>query len=317
MEDAPSQAVARKRLSYRGTRIGEQELAWLQAAADSWRSPSIQDVAAEACRHFGWIRPNGELATKASILFLRRLQRWGALRLPPGRQLTGRRHPDDDRWQMLEWLGPIPGMVECQPEGPLCVRPIAEEERAGFRLHMDRYHYLGFVRPAGESICYAAFLGQELVALLVWGGAIPCNEPRDRHIGWDRSTRLKRLPFVVNNSRFLVLPWVKVSCLASRVLSANLRRLSRDWQTTYRHPLLLAETFVDATRFQGTCYRASNWTYVGQTRGFSRAKGTKEGFARNGRPKAVFVFTLHRRAIEQLRQPALAAAQEESAPWAE
>ena len=292
-----------RELTYRGTRIGRGEIDWIQAIADGATRPGIQAIAVEACRRFGWKRPNGELAVKSTILFLRRLQRWEALRLPPCRQFTGRRHPRDDRWEMLQWMGPPLGMVDCQPDGPLCVRPIFEEERVGFRLHLDRYHYLGFVKPAGESLCYAATLGEELVALLVWGGATPFNKARDRYIGWDGEARQRRLPLVVNNSRFLVLPWIRRKHLASQILGVNLRRLSRDWQATYHHRVLLAETFVDTGRFAGTSYRASNWTYVGHTRGFSRAAGTRAGFAPNGRPKAVFVYPLHRRAVERLCRP--------------
>jgi hypothetical protein len=190
-------------------------------------------------------------------------------------------------------------MVECQPEGPLTVRPIAEEERIGFRLHMQRYHYLGFERSVGESLCYAALLGNELVALLDWGAAALRNGPRDTWLGWDANTKARRLPWVVNNRRFLVLPWVRQPHLASRILGANLRRLSRDWQAKYAHSVLLAETFVDLARFRGTCYRASNWLYLGQTRGFSR---TRAGFVANQRPKAAFVYELGRHAADQLRR---------------
>jgi len=198
---------------------------------------------------------------------------------------------------MLRALGTVPGMVECQPSGPLTVRPIAAEEWTGFRLHLNRYHYLGFIKPSGESLCYAALLGGELVALLAWGSAVPHNAPRDRYIGWDSDSRVRMLPWVVNNQRFLVLPWVRIPHLASKVLSTNLRRLSRDWQEKYAHPVLLAETFVDLARFRGTCYRASNWLHVGQTRGFTRLRGS---FVANHRPKAVFVFPLHRRARQLL-----------------
>jgi hypothetical protein len=201
---------------------------------------------------------------------------------------------------MLEWLGPIAGMVEFQPSGPLTVRPIAKEEWQGFRLHMQRYHYLGFGKPVGESLCYAALLGDELVALLVWGAAALHNGPRDQYIGWDAATRKRRLLWVVNNRRFLMLPWIRQPHLASRVLGANLRRLSRDWEAAYAHPVLMAETFVDTARFRGTCYRASNWLSLGKTRGFSRINA-KAGFEKNDRPKAVFVYPLHRHACRELR----------------
>lgn len=178
---------------------------------------------------------------------LRRLEQRGALRLnaPVAR---GRVSRDRERTRMLDELGVVPGVADCQPEGPLTVRPITPEERDGFRLHLQRFHYLGFERSVGESIGYAALMGDELVALLDWGSAVPRCAARDRFIGWDRATRDAKLPLLVANRRFLVLPWVRLKCLASRVLAANLRRLNRDWQAVYAHPVLLAETFVDTTR---------------------------------------------------------------------
>lgn len=288
---------------YRQTRLGQAELTWLQAAADERPQCTLQQLALLACHRFDWRRPDGEPAVGSCAVFMRRLQRWGLLRLPPGRRDRNRRHQDEDLAELLSALGVVPGMVECQPEGPLTVRPIAPEERMGFRLHLERYHYLGFVKASGESLCYAALLGSELVALLVWGAAVPHNAPRDRYIGWDFSTRARMLPWVVNNRRFLMLPWIRVPHLASRILGANLRRLSRDWQAAYGHELLLAETFVDSARFAGTCYRASNWLHLGHTRGFSRARGLRVSFVANHAPKAVFVYPLHRRALERLHRP--------------
>ena len=199
---------------------------------------------------------------------------------------------------MLDALGVVSGMVECQPQGPLTVRPIAPEERDGFRLHLRRFHYLGFERSVGESIGYAAFIGAELVALLDWGAAVLHCEPRDGHIGWDRLTRERNLGLVAGNFRFVVLPWVRRYCLASQVLSKNLRRLADDWQARYGHRVLLAETFVD-TRFRGTCYRAANWTHLGMTRGYTRLK---PGFKTPQQPKAVYVYPLARDAVERLRR---------------
>ena len=206
---------------------------------------------------------------------------------------------DEDAAAILASLGTVPGFVECPPSGPFTLRPIEREEWSGFRLHMERHHYLGLVKPAGESMCYAAFLGSELVALQMWSAPALHNRPRDEHIGWDKRARERNLPWVVNNSRFLILPWIRLPCLASRVLGANLRRLSRDWEQRYGHGVLLAETFVDAARFPGTCYLASNWLRVGQTRGWSRRR---VGFVKHGVTKHVFVRALHRKATALLRE---------------
>jgi hypothetical protein len=156
-------------------------------------------------------------------------------------------------------LAPWFGTTSTELVGDLVVRPIQPAEQMGWRLHMERYHYLGCGQLVGESLRYAALVGGELVALLGWAAAALHNTPRDRYIGWDSTTRARQLPLVVNNVRFLILPWIRVRHLASRVLAANLRRLGRDWQAVFGHAVLLAETFVDVARFRGTCYRASNW----------------------------------------------------------
>jgi hypothetical protein len=282
--------------TFRGVDLDEQDIGWLQRAIDE--SVLLKEVAAKACARFGWVRSNGKFPEAAFTTMLRRLETRGLLRIAkkPKRFTGVSQHTDRER--MLEALGVVPGMVEYQPEGPLEVRPIAPEERDGFRLHMRRYHYLGFERSVGESLGYAAFVGNELVALLDWGAAALYCGPRDRYIGWDHATRERNLGFVVGNRRFLVLPWVRLSCLASRVLSANLRRLSADWETTYGHRVLLAETFID-TRFRGTCYRAANWTFLGMTRGFERLK---PGFKTPQKPKSTYVYPLTRDAVKELRE---------------
>jgi predicted transposase YbfD/YdcC len=162
---------------------------------------------------------------------------------------------------------------------------------------MERFHYLGDGALVGESLRYVAYLDGELVALLSWGAASLRNGPRDRYVGWDEATKKAKLHLVVNNARFLILPWSRRPHLASRVLAANLRRLSRDWEEVYGHRVVLAESFVDTSRFRGTCYRASNWLHVGQTKGWSKS-GSAYRF--HGQPKAVWLYPLRRDFKEQL-----------------
>ena len=156
---------------------------------------------------------------------------------------------------------------------------------------MERFHYLGDAALVGESLRYLAQLDGEPVALLSWGSASLRNGPRDGYVGWDEATRKAKLDRVVNNARFLILPSGRHPHLASRVLAANLRRLSRDWQEAYGHRVVLAETFVDTSRFRGTCYRASNWIQVGETKGWSKSGGA---YRFNGQPKSVWLYPLVR-----------------------
>jgi predicted transposase YbfD/YdcC len=229
-----------------------------------------------------------------------RLDQVGVIRLPAPRRAQGR-----PRREAVEaaaaLLQPSPEAV-AEPlardaRATLRVRLVRAEEIAAWRAHMERFHYLGDAALVGESLRYVAELDGEMVALLSWGAASLHNGPRDRYVGWERDNRTANLQLVVNNARFLILPWGRRPQVASRVLAACLRRLSRDWQQVYGHRLVLAETFVDTSRFRGTCYRASNWIRVGETKGWSRS-GASYRF--HGQPKAVWLYPLARDFKEQL-----------------
>lgn len=171
------------------------------------------------------------------------------------------------------------------------MRPIFREEEGLWDHLMATHHYLGFRQLVGESLKYVAIMDGRWVALLGWGAAALACGPRDEWIGWSPELRWRRLRFLTNNQRFLILPGVRVKNLASRALALNLRRLSRDWQAVFDHPILLAETFVDHTRFAGTSYRAAGWLELGETRGYGRSSAQHYFF--HGQPKTVWVRPLH------------------------
>lgn len=165
---------------------------------------------------------------------------------------------------------------------------------------MDAHHYLGFRQLVGTYICYVALLKGEWVALLGWSwAALKCGV-RDRWIGWDETLKWKRLKHVLNNTRFLILPGISIKNLASKTLSLNLKRLSSDWEKIYGHPVILAETFVDPSRFRGTCYKAGGWIELGMTRGFGK---NGKGYVRHNTPKKILVFPLHGQARAILSAP--------------
>jgi hypothetical protein len=167
---------------------------------------------------------------------------------------------------------------------------------------MATHHYLGFHQLVGESIKYVAELERQWVALLGWGTAAFKCGARDKWIGWSREQQWERLVYVANNLRFLILPGARIKNLASKILSVNVKRLSADWMAVYRHPLVLVETFVDHSRFAGTCYRAAGWLCLGQTRGYGRNAGQ---YYYHGTPKTIYVYPLHRQAREWLSAPFL------------
>ncbi len=255
-----------------------------------------QDLARDVCRAFGWRRPNGTWAVRSARELLIRIEQAGVVRLPVPRRAQGRpRREEIETAAAVLYPAGVPtaaALSARQGSGStLVVRPIHADELLGWRAHLERFHYLGDAALVGEQIRYVAHLDGELVALLSWGAASLRNGPRDRYVGWDEATKKRKLALVVNNARFLILPWNGRPHLASRVLGANLRRLSRDWEAVYGHGVVLAETFVDPSRFRGTCYRASNWVCVGETKGWSKSGGA---YRFNGQPKSVWIYPLRR-----------------------
>ena len=180
---------------------------------------------------------------------------------------------------------------------PIRVRPVRAEERARWRQLMNAHHYLGFRPIVGESLWYVASCEEQWVALVAWGAAALKCGVRDAWIGWRPALKFRRLYLLANNVRFLILPDGHRPNLASQVLARNLQRLSADWERYYGHPILLVETFVDAARFRGTCYRAAGWQLLGVTRGFGK-RGP--GYVAHGRPKLVWVRPLRPQARQSL-----------------
>jgi hypothetical protein len=181
----------------------------------------------------------------------------------------------------LKDLGAVGITVVTEPEGHALVSCL-------LRL----YHYLGFKNTVGETIKYLVRDGGDrLLGCLVFGSAAWKTAPRDEFIGWDRLTRERNLPFLTNNMRYLILPWVRVPHLASHVLGRVSRRLSADWEEKYGHPIHLLETFVHVDRYRGTCYRAANWIYLGETAG--RTRNDRKNTMQVPR-KAIFVYPLSR-----------------------
>jgi len=181
--------------------------------------------------------------------------------------------------------------------GGLVVRPIVPGEEDEWDKLMAAHHYLGFQRLTGPSLKYVAILDDRWVGLVGWGAGVLKTAGRDRWIGWSAEQKMSRLKYIVNNQRFLILPGVRIKNLASKILALNTRRLSSDWKAAFGHGVLLAETFVDPTRFKGTCYRAAGWEVLGQTRGYGRKAGV---YYFHGDTKTLFVKPLLPRAREYL-----------------
>jgi hypothetical protein len=294
--DAPALPPAPVLLRYRRRCIGPAELAFIRATLTAHAAEGRTRISQRLCTAWDWRQPNGQLKEYACRDLLLRLEERGYLTLPPRR-----RAPAGPCQQDVVGPVPPPGPpLTAADLGTLLVRPVARAERPLWKACLAHYHYLGYRPGAGEQLGYVAYLQGQLVACLAWGAAAYRNGPREAYLGWDQATKRARLPLVVQNTRFLLLPGVRVPHLASKVLAANLRRLRADWQARYGHGLLLAETFVDPTRFRGTCYRAANWVGLGATQGAGK-HGNR--YRRHGVPKLVFVYPLHPAARARLTAP--------------
>ena len=291
-----------KGVRFRGEELGEERIREVKLLRRQYRGATRRELARQLCQRWDWRQPNGGLSLRACRDLLCLLEERGLIELPAPRPRPGRRRKVTRETTCGEASGEAPESVggsEVDLRG-VVVRPVRRGELGRWRELMARFHYLGDAELVGESLRYVAESKCGWLALTSWNVAAWKSRHREGYIGWDARTKQQRLRFVANNSRFLILPWVRVPHLASSVLAANVRRLSADWVERHGHPILLVETFVDLERFRGTCYRAANWQYLGRTRGMGR-RG--RGYEEHGQPKGLFVLPLHRRAREILSSP--------------
>lgn len=282
---------------YRNRDIHKDDVAFIRNIIKEHPNATRTQLTEFICEAWDWRSVGGKFKSIACFDLLLRLDEWGFINLPIRKTKNYKKKfplfPIEDiplAWAPLE--DPYADL------DTLVVRPISKEELYGWRIFVKRFHYLGCGKIVGEHLLYAAFLHGELAALIGWASAAFRSPLREGYIGWDEDTKRKNLLLVVNNVRFLILPWIRVRCLASKVLAMNLRRLSDDWQARWSHPVYLAETYVDTTRFHGTCYKAANWLYLGHSAGRSKRANA---YLYGSTPKALYVYPLCRHAILHLR----------------
>src|SRR2546426_2858193 len=289
MESAP--------IIYSGRSFSPEELALMRQAACEYASLGITEIARTCCDWLAGRRPDGRLTIHECRFLLAPLQRQGILTLPPLHR-SGRRGP---RPVVVESCSDDPTLIQSSLAElePLRLVLVEKSESAMWRQLMERFHYLGCRTPVGAHLRYFVKSGAgQILACLLWTSPAWKMAARDEWIGWNSQQRARNLQYIVNNSRFLILPSVQVKGLASTILSRSARLLPHDWRRHYGYSPLLLETLVDASRFKGTCYRAANWIYLGETTG-----GTRTDRLRVSNPKTaklIFVLPLHRRAQQLL-----------------
>jgi hypothetical protein len=274
--------------SYRSRQLDIQDIRFIQELIVRDYSKGRSHISRSLCQAWHWIQPNGKLKEFAARDLLLRLEEQKLITLPPRLSTKINRKKDYDQ---------IPIFHQQSLEGSINQydRPEVEvldlRDRYLWDYLVQHYHYLGRPTLVGEHVRHLVRIRGQVVACLAWASAAWKVKDRDRFIGWEESAKRKNLYLLANNTRFLILGWVRIKHLASKILALSLRRLSADWQKRYEHPIVLAETFVDLSRFTGTCYKAANWIYVGQTKG-SAKRGNSYYY--HGQPKAVYLYPLHR-----------------------
>jgi hypothetical protein len=243
------------------------------------------------CQQLRWLRPDGHLKEMSCRVAMLRMERDGLIVLPPPRHTNGYRKPYRRRTPEAEpELFPV-----TTPAGKLSelhLEPVVgTKDSQLWNEYIDRYHYLGYQQLPGAQLRYFAKAEGDILALFGFGAAAWKIAPRDHFIGWNDTRRREHLHLVINNARFLILPWVHSRNLASRLLGMVSRQIADDWQDQYTYRPVLLETFVEIPRFAGTCYKAANWICVGQTQG--RGKLDRYKTAQLAR-KDIWLFPLGR-----------------------
>jgi hypothetical protein len=285
-------------LTFCGRELKPEELDLIRQITREFSTLSLTELAHTLCELLEWRRPNGGLKSRECYLFLQALQERGWL---PWLSLQPKKlRPRAAVWDHLsDAQAPLTGAIGDYLPVQLQLLDSSDDRRL-FRQYIQRYHYLGYKVPYGAQLRYFVRSSQlpcPVLACLLFTSAAWKMAPRDACIGWSQAARQANLPLVVNHSRFLILPWVRVPNLASHILSLAARQLPRDWWAAYRAQPVLLETLVDATRYHGGCYRAANWTEAGLTQG--RGRMDRSGKAQGVR-KHIFLFPLHRRWRERL-----------------
>ena len=282
---------------HRGREVTLEDILYIRELIAAQPNQSRRTLSKKLCEAWQWRQPNGALRDMVCRGLLLMLNRAGQITLPPVSYV--RHNP------LARRVRPALVRIDTTPvEGKLSeIRPIEFEQvrRTGaerlFNSLMEEHHYLGYEQPVGEHLKYLAWAQGRPIACLAWSSAPRHLGSRDRYLGWDGEARRRNIRFIAYNTRFLILPWVRVEHLASHILGRMAARISQDWQRMYGHPIYFLETFVDPERFRGTCYRAANWVLLGTTTGRGKQSNS---YVPNRSIKEVLGYPLTKRFRELL-----------------
>ena len=278
--------------TFAGKRFSRKQLVQIQQTVNTYPHLSRRELGLTLCEHLNWVTPGGVHRIQTCLSALEEMEAAGLFRLPKKQARAEKAKQQPIQWSNHTTPQPaIDGSLD--QFTTISVEPVTEPDAIlRFNEYIDRYHYLGYRRPIGNHLRYFIIGrdagGDRLLGGLLFAFAVNTLECRDQWIGWNGKQREKHLPLVINNTRFLIFPWVRVNNLASKALSLVKNRVAKDWLTHHGlHPVLM-ETFVDTGRFTGTSYKAANWSHIGQSAGRKRSANRTEK-----NPKAVFVHPLY------------------------
>jgi len=287
-------------IKHRGRAITAEDILFIRELISSHPDQSRRTLSKKLCEAWQWRQANGALRDMVCRGMLLMLDRAGQIRLPAVSYV--RHNPLASRARPAPvWIDTAPIQVRLRDLQPL---EFVQVRRSGdeplFNSLMEEHHYLGYEQPVGEHLKYLVWAQDRPVACGAWSSAPRHIGARDRYIGWNQPARQRNLRLVAYNTRFLILPWVRVEHLASHILGRMAARISDDWQGLYGHPIYFLETFVDPTRFRGTCYRAANWVLLGKTTGRGKQSNS---YVPNRSIKEVLGYPLTKRFRELLGAP--------------
>lgn len=254
-------------LKYRGRVVTAEDILYIRELIASHPRVSRRRLSQKLCEAWQWKQANGALRDMVCRGLLLMLDRAGHIELPavkcvPYNPLVRRERPEP----VLIDTTPIDGPL--QELRPVEIQPVRRtNDEPLFNSLMEQYHYLNYEQPVGEHFKFLVWAQNRPIACLAWSSAPRHLGSRDRYIGWSAEARRRNIRFIAYNTRYLLLPWVRVAHLASHILGKMTSQLSQHWERMYGHPVYFAETFIDPGRFRGTCYRAANWKLLGVTTG--------------------------------------------------
>jgi hypothetical protein len=291
-----------KNLVIRGREITPEDLFQIKLVIDKNWNKGRTFISKQLCQIWNWQYENGSLKDQVCRILLRKLEAQGLITLPPPLIRAGK---NNDRRHLC--IPEYPSEFNQSPlEGKLNdFAPVTlEMVRRGVRdplwnYLVRKYHYQGLKVLVGAHLKYMAFIKEQPVACVSFSSSVFRIRCRDEYIGWDYESRNRNICHIVNNSRFLILPWIRIRNLASHLLSRCSKELAKDWDRIYGQSVYLVETFVDRTRFQGTCYKAANWNFVGKSKGNAKKQGR---FYYHGNQKDVYLYPLSKDFRDQLNK---------------